>query len=112
MNYFAEITITVAAVFISVAIVLALESLRKAKLRFSIGETAELKPNELGWRPQAKWSHVYVYNQPMPKWLSWVFDRTPALACRGWITFHDLDGQDLFDRRMQVRWSNNPEPLI
>jgi hypothetical protein len=37
--------------------------------------------------------------------------RAPALQCRGLITFHHLDGQDIFGRAMAVRWSSSPQPV-
>jgi hypothetical protein len=37
--------------------------------------------------------------------------RAAALQCRGEITFHHLDGQDVFGRRMTVRWSSSPQPV-
>jgi len=97
---------------LSIVIVLALESFKKPKLEFSIGDFGEIKPDDPLGRTPSKWTHVFVYNKPMPKILSWVWDRSPALGCTGWITFHDLDGQDLFGRKMTIRWANNPEPYI
>jgi hypothetical protein len=38
--------------------------------------------------------------------------RSAALQCRSEITFHHLDGQDIFGRAMSVRWSNSPEPVL
>jgi len=97
---------------LSILIVLGLESFKKPKLLFKIGDFGEIKPNDPLGRTPSKWTHVFVYNEPMPKLLSWIWDRSPALSCRGWITFHDLDGQDLFGRKMKIRWANNPEPLL
>lgn len=97
---------------VSILIVLGLERFRKPRLRFVIGDPGEILPNDPVGRTRAKWTHVFVTNEPMPKWLSWIWDRDPALACRGWITFHALDGQDLFGRKMDIRWANNPEPLF
>jgi hypothetical protein len=37
--------------------------------------------------------------------------RSPALQCRGEISFHHLDGQYLFDRLMPARWASTPEPV-
>jgi hypothetical protein len=108
MDTISQIALTVISIFI----VLGLESFRKPRLRFTIGTSGEIMPNDPAGRTPAKWTHVYVYNEPMPKWLSWIWDRNPALSCRGWISFHALDGQDLFGRKMEVRWANNPEPLL
>jgi hypothetical protein len=37
--------------------------------------------------------------------------RTAALQCRGEVTFHHLDGQNVFGRAMPIRWSNSPQPI-
>ena len=42
--------------------------------------------------------------------LHWM-QRAAALQCRGEVTFHHLDGQDIFGRRMSVRWANSPQPV-
>jgi hypothetical protein len=36
--------------------------------------------------------------------------RAPALQCRATITFHYRDGQKVFDKAMEGRWSGSPEP--
>jgi hypothetical protein len=36
--------------------------------------------------------------------------RAAALQCRATISFHHLDGQDVFGRSMEARWANSPEP--
>jgi hypothetical protein len=37
--------------------------------------------------------------------------RASALQCRATITFHHLDGQNIFGRAMNGRWSGSPEPV-
>ena len=107
-----DFLLQIVAIIVSVMIILALEGMRKPRLKFVRGESGVLFPNDPHGRQPAKWTHVYVYNEPMPKWLSWAFDRNPAIGCHGWITFHALDGRDLFDKRMPIRWADNLEPVI
>jgi hypothetical protein len=38
--------------------------------------------------------------------------RAPTLQCRASITFHHLDGQNVFGRMMERRWSSSPEPIL
>ncbi|MHB8829138.1 MAG: hypothetical protein ACYC6Q_06375, partial [Syntrophales bacterium] len=38
--------------------------------------------------------------------------RNPAFQCEGEISFHHLDGQNIFGRSMRARWSESPEPFI
>jgi hypothetical protein len=33
------------------------------------------------------------------------------MQCHGTITFHHLDGQNVFGRSMEIRWSSAPEPV-
>jgi hypothetical protein len=37
--------------------------------------------------------------------------RSAAMHCKGTITFHHLDGQNVFGRAMEIRWSNTLEPV-
>jgi hypothetical protein len=46
----------------------------------------------------------------LPKLLHWML-RGPALQCRGEISFHHMDGQDIFGRKMAVRWASSPQPV-
>lgn len=51
---------------------------------------------------------VLLTNKPLwgPRWIT----RLPALQCRATITFHHLDGQNIFGRAMEGRWAGSPEP--
>jgi hypothetical protein len=37
--------------------------------------------------------------------------RNAALQCHGTITFHHLDGPNVFGGSMPIRWSGSPEPV-
>ena len=37
--------------------------------------------------------------------------RAPALQCRATISFHHLDGQQVFTEVMEGRWAGSVEPL-
>ena len=52
---------------------------------------------------------VRLINKPLPRWIGWMY-RNPALQCHGSITFHHLDGQNIFGRSMNLRWVKAPEP--
>jgi hypothetical protein len=61
----------------------------------------------------AKRAHVITlqaFNQVLPWWAKWM-SRNAAQQCRGAITFHHLDGQDIFGRAMPVKWVRTPEAL-
>jgi hypothetical protein len=54
---------------------------------------------------------VKLFNKPLSSWAKWMV-RSPALQCRAEITFHHRDnGQDVFSRVMDGRWSKSPEPI-
>jgi hypothetical protein len=50
-----------------------------------------------------------LVNKPLPRWAGWMA-RNTALQCHADITFHHLDGQNVFGRTMIGRWSGSPEP--
>ena len=52
---------------------------------------------------------VILSNKPLPGWIRWMY-RSPALQCHGNISFHHLDGQNVFGRSMILRWTTAPEP--
>lgn len=54
---------------------------------------------------------VHVENRQLPKGLRWM-NRNTAVQCRGSITFHHRDGQNVFGRVMQGRWAGIPEPVF
>ncbi len=51
-----------------------------------------------------------IHNRRLPGWMGWM-TRSAALQCLGTITFHRLDGQNVFGRSMAVRWAGSPEPV-
>jgi hypothetical protein len=44
-------------------------------------------------------------------WIARWMSRSAAVQCHGFVTFHHLDGQNIFGRPMPLRWSGSPEPL-
>jgi len=89
-----------------------IEYLRRPVLQLSI----ETPPYDITYRDQrpavyARYLRLKLFNKPLPTIFRWML-RSPALQCRGTITFHHLnDGQNIFDRAMSVRWVSSPEPV-
>ena len=54
--------------------------------------------------------HLQLENRRLPWWARWMC-RSAAVQCHGTITFHHLDGQNVFGRAMAVRWGRSPEPV-
>ncbi|MGA3164587.1 MAG: hypothetical protein ABSF14_00570 [Terriglobia bacterium] len=96
---------------ITILTAVVVETLRTPSLEFSI----EIPPLDAIFHPDrpakdGRYLRLKLFNKPLPNWLRWL-QRATALQCRGKITFHHLDGQDVFGRAMAVRWSGTPEPV-
>lgn len=97
---------------ITVLTALCVEYLRRPDLRLSIEEPPCDVPYHDGAHParDARYLRLILRNDPLPRFARWM-QRGAALQCRGEITFHHLDGQNIFGRAMVVRWSNSPQPI-
>ena len=99
---------------IAILITITVESLRRPSLRLII----EQPPCDMDYRggpprpaQQVRYLRLRLFNKPLPWWARWM-QRSPALQCRGAITFHHHDdGQNVFGRAMTVRWSGSPQPI-
>lgn len=93
---------------IAILVTIALEILRKPNLCFEIIPPKDMEFNN---QPANRMRAVCLklVNSALPKWARWM-SRNPALQCHGNITFHHLDGQNIFGRSMVVRWAGAPEP--
>lgn len=109
---FANFTINLIAGVVGILIVLVIERQRRPCIRMQVGEPGKLLPDDPLGRPEITWLRVQVHNIEMPRWLSWVYDRDPALNCRAWITFYRFDGHRVFDEEMEARWTETPEPIV
>ena len=71
-------------------------------LRMSIEDPAFDRPSPPGApATNVKFLRIQVLNQS-PR---------PALQCRAAISFHHLDGRNVFGRTMDGRWAGTPEPV-
>jgi hypothetical protein len=85
------------------------EWLRTPKLALTIEDPPLDVPNNV--QPEKRHLRVKLRNKPLPPYFQWML-RSAALQCRGEITFHNLDGQNIFGTKaMIVRWANNPAPV-
>jgi hypothetical protein len=93
---------------IAVLVTILIEVLRKASLEFQIISSVDL---EFNGQPANRMRSIRVrlVNKPLSSWVRWMY-RNPALQCHGNITFHHLDGQNVFGRSMILRWPGAPEP--
>lgn len=85
-----------------------IETLRKPRLELEI-----VNPVDMTFQSQPAQEmralRVKLTNKSLPGWIRWMY-RNPALQCHGNISFHHLDGQNVFGRSMILRWAAAPEP--
>lgn len=89
-------------------LIVRVEELRKPvlKLRLLPSHTApypEGRPAKVGYVVT-----LAVSNEVLPWWGRWM-SRSAAEQCRADISFHHMDGQDVFGRSMVAKWVRTPE---
>jgi len=106
-----EIVGIVAGAVIAILVAISIEYLRRPDLHLVIEERPlDSRFTERHPARQTRYLRVLLFNNPLPKWARWML-RSPALQCSGTITFHHLDGQNVFGRAMAVRWASSPQPI-
>lgn len=95
---------------VAILITILVENLRKPRLQLGI----DSPPTDVEYQNHpakyARFLSVELANAPLPRWARWM-SRNTALQCHGEVTFHHLDGQNVFGRAMTGRWSSSPEPV-
>lgn len=96
---------------VAIVITILVEYLRKPKLRLRLAQASN-PTYESGDRPAqvARFLALNLVNESLPSLARWM-QRNAALQCHGTITFHHLDGQNVFGRAMPIRFSETPEPV-
>jgi hypothetical protein len=97
---------------VAILLTILVENTRKPKLKIALDSPIDV-PYQGQARPaqQARYVRLNLINEPLPRWTRWM-SRNVALQCHGSITFHRLDGQDVFGRAMAIRWSGSREPVL
>jgi hypothetical protein len=95
---------------IAIVITITVENLRRPELELSIERPPRDGTYQHAPAVNMRSLRVRLVNKPLPNWARWMV-RAPALQCRGEITFHHLDKQDVFGRAMAGRWCSSPEPV-
>jgi len=93
---------------IAIVLTITVETWRKPKLALSIAVPVDMEYQD---RPakNARFLLIECKNRPLPWFARWM-SRSAALQCHGTVSFHHLDGQNVFGRSMPIRWSGSPEP--
>jgi hypothetical protein len=95
---------------VTILITIGVEYFRRPKLALSIEDPpADFDRVNCPAR-NARHLRLKLRNKSLPPFLHWM-ERNAALQCRGEITFHHLDGQDVFGRKMSIRWASSPQPV-
>jgi len=85
-----------------------IETLRKPRLELSLVDPVDMTFQDQPAK-EMRSLRVKLTNKSLPRWIRWMY-RGPALQCHGNISFHHLDGQNVFGRSMTLRWVAAPEP--
>lgn len=105
-----EVLLAVFGVVVGALIVIGVESLRRPRLKLRIVSPGSGVYPASSPARQGRFLHLHTVNAELPRWARWM-SRNAALACRGEITFHHLDGQNIFGRAMPVKWVRTAEAL-
>jgi hypothetical protein len=97
---------------VGIFIVLWIERQRRPIITMDLAQPNQIDSDDPLGRPVAKWLYVRIHNKSMHRWLAWVYNREPALTCKAWVSFYHLDGYRVYDREMNARWSETPEPNL
>lgn len=97
-------------VLLGALIVILVEQLRKPSLKLRLLPTQDAVYPEGRPAKRSRYIHLEAVNELLPRWARWM-SRSAALGCRGTISFHHMDGQNIFGRSMSVKWVRTPEAL-
>ena len=89
---------------------ISVEHLRKPKLKIHLAPPRDREYP--GDHPARKMRYVTLTatHQPLPGFARWM-SRSPALSCRGHISFHRMDGRPVFPDPMPLRWAGSQQPV-
>ena len=104
-----ETLILFLGVIIAIAFTIFIENLRKSKLQIINISFIDKEYTNKYPAQNARFLVVEIQNKPLPKFVKWM-SRNPALHCHGYVSFHYMDGQNIFGRNMQLKWSDQPLP--
>lgn len=102
---------TILGAVLAIATTIVIEYVRRPKLSLSLIPAVDVPyPTGHPLATSARYLLVSCTNRPLPFIFRWM-SRNPALQCHGTVTFHHLDGQNIFGRTMPMRWSGTTEPV-
>src|SRR5712671_1378153 len=97
----------VTGALLSIGFVIWMEYIRQPRLTLSIPPPADNNYPANFPAQRARFLRLAISNNNLPFFLRWLL-RAPAQQCHGTISFHHLDGQNVFGRSMEIRWIRSP----
>lgn len=95
---------------IAILTTIAIEVLRRPKLRLRLSPPIDAPYPENRPAKHARALTIELVNDPLPRFARWM-SRSAALQCRGTIRFHNLDGERFFANEMPLRFARSAQPL-
>lgn len=97
-------------VLVGALLVIRVEEFRKPRLKLQLVPPYAAKYPDRRPAKQSHVIHLRAFNEVLPWWGKWM-SRNAAVQCRGDISFHHMDGQNIFGRAMSVKWLRTAEAL-
>jgi hypothetical protein len=104
-----EILNLILGAIVAILTTILIEYVRKPKLFLTISPPVDIQYPHAPAK-EVRFLGVVLHNAPMNRMFKWML-REAAQQCFGAVSFHHLDGQSVFGRSMQARWSGSPEPI-
>ncbi len=95
---------------ITIAVAILVEYLRRPALLLELDAPIDRPYSDAHPAQNARFVRVRVHNRALPWPFRWMA-RNAASFCTATVSFHHLDGQNVFGRQMAGRWSGSPEPV-
>lgn len=106
--------ISLIATFLGLIITFLIAAQTRPEISISITPPHQLFPNDPMGRKAATWLKVEICNEALSGWkrlIAFFYDRSYAIGCKGWITFHYPDDyRSVFSHPVALRWDDTPEP--
>ena len=96
--------------FISIVTAMLIEYFRRPALHLQIDQPIDLSYSGQYPAQQVRFVRVMVHHRALPWAFRWMARETASLSTAT-VSFHHLDGQNVFGRDMTGRWSGSPEPV-
>jgi hypothetical protein len=95
---------------VAILTTITVEMVRRPRLRLRIAPAVDAPYPEDQPAKRGRSLTVDLVNDPLHLLFRWM-SRSPALQCRGTISFHHLDGERYFKDQMPLRFAHSLQPL-